>query len=283
MAIKLKGHETFAIREGWLNKGMIEIEKNNKVFAKNFGADALGVGSNMAKAIRYWLREGGFTEEKGKSNVRLSAIGKIILKNDRYFEDLFALEIFHVNIVWNMEGATTWYLVFNKINADEFTREQLYVILENELYGMGAENVSPRSLQDDITVLINMYTREKTENYDPEEKKISPFTKLGLIKQNGNRYVKSNPDNSILNYMAVLYALKKYVEYKNVDSVKIDELINAPLSPGKVFNLKRIKMNGYLDKLEEHGYITVNRTAGLDMVYIKNKLTLEEIVEKYYA
>ena len=36
--IKLKGHETFAIREGWLSKGLIEVDKNEKVFSKNFGA-----------------------------------------------------------------------------------------------------------------------------------------------------------------------------------------------------------------------------------------------------
>lgn len=283
MTIKLKGHETFAIREGWLNKGMTEIEKDNKVFTKNLGADALGVGSNMAKSIRYWLKAGEFTEEKGKSNVRLSPIGKIVLEHDRYFEDLFVYEIFHINLVWNMERATTWYLVFNQINAEEFTKEELYVLLENRLYSMGVEQFSSRSLLDDVSVLINMYTREKTENYDPEDKKNSPFAKLGLIKYNGKKYVKSIPDRDVLHYLAVLYALKRYMEYKGSDSAKIDELMNAPLSPGKVLNLKRIKINEYLDKLEEYGYITVNRTAGLDMVYMKCQWTLEEIVEKYYA
>lgn len=283
MTIKLKGHETFAIREGWLNKGMTEIEKDNKVFAKNLGADALGVGSNMAKSIRYWLRAGGFTEEKGKSNVTLSKIGKIVLEQDRYFEDLFVYEIFHINLVWNIENATTWYLVFQKINAEEFTKDELYVLLEHELNNMGIEQFSHRSLQDDITVLLHMYTREKGNDYDPEEKKNSPFAKLGLIKQNGRKYAKSVPDRDVLHPLAVLYALKKYMEYKGSDSAKIDELMNAPLSPGKVFNLKRIRINEYLDKLEESRYITVNRTAGLDMVYMKCQWTLEEIVEKYYA
>ena len=51
MAIKLKGHETFALREGWLNKGLAKVDANPKVFYENYGADALGVGSNMAKAI----------------------------------------------------------------------------------------------------------------------------------------------------------------------------------------------------------------------------------------
>lgn len=56
MADKLKGHETFALRDGWLNKGLAKVDANPKVFSENHGADALGVGSNMAKAIRYWLK-----------------------------------------------------------------------------------------------------------------------------------------------------------------------------------------------------------------------------------
>ena len=74
--IKLKGHETFAIREGWLSKGLIEVDKNEKVFSKNFGADTLGVGSNMAKAIRYWLKAGDFTKETGKVRFRLLKLEK---------------------------------------------------------------------------------------------------------------------------------------------------------------------------------------------------------------
>ena len=49
---RFKGHESFILREGWLNKGLFEIEKNAKVFSENYGADELGVGPNMAKSIR---------------------------------------------------------------------------------------------------------------------------------------------------------------------------------------------------------------------------------------
>lgn len=54
---RFKGHESFILREGWLNKGLYEVDRNPKVFSENYGADALGVGPNMAKAIRYWLRQ----------------------------------------------------------------------------------------------------------------------------------------------------------------------------------------------------------------------------------
>jgi len=32
---RFKGHESFILREGWLNKGLFEIEKNAKVFSEN--------------------------------------------------------------------------------------------------------------------------------------------------------------------------------------------------------------------------------------------------------
>ena len=93
MAIKLKGHETFALREGWLNKGLAKVDANPKVFSENYGADALGVGSNMAKAIRYWLKAGKFMEEPPKEGAKLTDIGQIIFKEDKYLEDVFSLWI----------------------------------------------------------------------------------------------------------------------------------------------------------------------------------------------
>ena len=31
---RFKGHESFILREGWLNKGLFEIEKDAKVFSE---------------------------------------------------------------------------------------------------------------------------------------------------------------------------------------------------------------------------------------------------------
>jgi len=37
---------------------------------------------------------------------------------------------------------------------------------------------------------------------------------------------------------------------------------------GKIFNFDRVTLNQYLDLLKEEGFIDINRTAGLDQVYI---------------
>lgn len=283
MTIKLKGHETFAIREGWLSKGLFEVSKNPKVFSENFGADALGVGSNMAKAIRYWLKAGEFIEEQQKKPTRLTNIGNIILENDKYLEDIFALWIFHINLAGNMELATSWYVFFNQINVDEFSKDEITDILNEKLSILAeGKSISSRSLKDDISVLLYMYIKEKQEDYDPEEKKISPFSQLGLIKKDGNNYIKSQPDKDKLPVYAVLYSLIKFLQYKNTDSVGMEEILSSPLSPGRILNLKRVILNEYMDSLEELGYLTVNRTAGLDMVYLNKELDCEEIIKDYY-
>lgn len=49
------------------------------------------------------------------------------------------------------------------------------------------------------------------------------------------------------------------------------------MSPGRILNLKRMALNEYLDHLEGQGYLTVNRTAGLDMVYLKRKSGLRKL------
>lgn len=72
---RLKGHESFILRDGWLTKGIQAVEKDNAVFSKNSGADALGVGTNMAKAIRYWMRTAGVTMDVPQKGVQLTELG----------------------------------------------------------------------------------------------------------------------------------------------------------------------------------------------------------------
>ena len=51
---------------------------------------------------------------------------------------------------------------------------------------------------------------------------------------------------------------------------------------GRVFNLNRVSVNEYLDQLRVAGYLTINRTAGLDMVYLNNAITPASVLTKYY-
>ena len=261
--IRLKGHETFILREGWLAKGLKAVSDNPKVFSEYAGADALGVGTNMAKAIRYWLRAGGVTAES-KGEVRLSAMGRLIKEYDAYFEDIFTMWLIHAGIACNAELATSWYVIFNKIGNEEYTKDELCDVLMRELKAYSMQQELPESsVLADVTAIINMYSRDKNVDYDPEEKKVSPFSELTLLKRNGITYKKYMPAQEILPDMAVLFLIRRYFENEKTDSVSIDTLLKGDMLPGKIYNLNRVALNFYLDKLASDGYIAVNRTAGL--------------------
>lgn len=280
--IRLKGHETFILREGWLAKGLKAVSDNPKVFSEYAGADALGVGTNMAKAIRYWLRAGGVTAES-KGEVWLSAMGRLIKKYDAYFEDIFTIWLIHAGIACNAELATSWYVIFNKIGNEEYTKDELCDVLMRELKAYSMQQELPESsVLADVTAIINMYSRDKNVDYDPEEKKVSPFSELTLLKRNGITYKKYMPAQEILPDMAVLFLIRRYFENEKTDSVSIDTLLKGDMLPGKIYNLNRVALNFYLDKLASDGYIAVNRTAGLDMVYSMSTITPEKVIEKYY-
>ena len=53
--IKMKRHESFSIREGWLTKGISGVKKNNKIFSSQDATDILGIGTNMVKSLKYWM------------------------------------------------------------------------------------------------------------------------------------------------------------------------------------------------------------------------------------
>lgn len=281
--IRLKGHETFILREGWINKGLHAVAENDHVFSENSGADALGVGTNMAKAIRYWLMVGGFIEDSTKRSVGLSEIGEEIYKNDPYLEDDFALWIFHCNLVCNPAKATSWYLFFNCFELEEFNKDEMFLLLKRlVLQYAGVDEISERSLNDDCTAILSMYTKEKIKDYDPEDKKISPFSRFGLLKKEGNKYRKQQAHMDYLDAKVVLYLIAQYFEKNACNSVSIDDLLKKKELPGKVLQLKRVNLNEYLDQLSDEGFITVNRTAGLDMVYQKTKMAPLAVVKEYY-
>ena len=279
--VRFRGHESFIIREGWLNKGLLEVSQNPKLFFHNYGADDLGVGPNMAKAIRYWMRCSKLLDETKKTQIELSSLGKLLLKKDPYFESLISLWIVHCNIARNTEQATAWEIFFNTFDYEEFTREEM----EKELFTLAMQKAdgkkfAEKSLQDDCDAILRMYCKKEVAVTNPEEKNVSPFGVLGLLKCSNGVYSKVQPDLNRIPPEIVLYLMCDCVGIGN--GINIDELLRMEKGPGKVLNLKRTGLVELLEKLEAAGKITMNRTAGLDMVYLKDTLDKKSVIEDCY-
>lgn len=289
---KLKGNESFCIREGWLNKGITAIQNNETVFSSDEAMDILGLGSKMVKSLRYWLIATGlaveFREVGRKTALRLTKdIGEVIWKYDKYFEDIFTLWITHYHIVSKLEFCTIWNLFFNNFNAKEFTKNNMTDKMIDEFNKIYDKGVSiSNSVIDDCSSIIKMYCiSDDDSKADPEDNLTSPFSELGLIKKNTverGSYIKSRPVYAKLDRLVVLYIIVSNMTEEKT-SVDIDTLMMQKNNVGKVLNLDRNMLNEYLDTLRQEGYITLNRTAGLDMVYLEKDLTPRKILEKYYT
>lgn len=279
---KIKGHETFGIREGWLSKGMAEVEKDPRVFSKMYGADALGVGANMAKAVRYWLKASGITSEKAGVGAELTPFGRLVYDHDPYLEDEMTLWCIHMNLAQNKELATSWYLFFSKYRIEEFRLEDAEIFLEDALVQYTKkEDLSRRSIKDDCHVLLQMYSREKAGNIDPEDKKICPLSRLGLIRKSGNVYKRMQPDMGHFPKEALLYLMQSV--FAGHHAVNMEELYKGCGGAIGILGLSMSAFQECLEGLAKEMQIEINRTAGLDMIYKKEQETKEQVLEHYYS
>lgn len=278
--IKLQGHEKFALREGWLNKGLIMVKKNPAAFQGKDGPDIFGIGNNMVKSLRYWLKAFGLIEETSGKGARLTAMGEVILQHDPYFEDIFTIWLLHSYIAKNKDEATSWYIFFNKVEIQDLAKEQVESILQREItkYAAGV-TFSEKSVGNDLDVLLNMYGKTKELN-DPEDKSNSPFSQLGLIKNIDGRYSKKHPSRKIVNELVVLYELAYLLDGK--ESISIDDAINGENGLARLYQISTVTANEILDRLDAMEYIRVNRTAGLDVIYKTKDFSAISVVEEYY-
>ena len=289
--LKLRGHESFYIREGWLTKGIVAINKDKYILSNTISAiDELGVGSAMVKSIRYWLQALSLTDEKrgekGKRYQELSEdFGKILFENDKYFEDLGTLYLLHYKLVSNKDLATTWNLFFNSIKATEMTKYHMEEGVKQLILNIDPQyEISERSLSDDCNCLVKTYFAEKNDLKNPEDNMICPFSDLGLIKKEHIRgkdeiIYKTVPERNKLDKLIVLYVIMDNLGDKQSTTIK--NLIEDENNIGSVFNLDKNTINYYIDILRDEGYLRVNRTAGLNTIYPTDLAV--NILDKYYS
>ncbi len=280
---KFRGHETFYIRKGWLYKGLKNIAQNPKVFTdKNVNtSDTFGLGVSMVKALRYWLQAVGLTKESkiGNSTVQeLTEIGKIVFKNDRYIEEIGTLCLLQYNLATNRSLATSWYYFFNQFTMNEFTKEDFVDTFATHLKFMQV-NAARTSIEDDYTCILNTYLKKNLT--DPEDNMECPFSELGLIEDIGKKtYKKVAPKSCLIPLQILLAIIVK--EHPREYEIRISDLLKEERNIGKIFNLDFITLTEYLDKMQVEGLVQVVRTAGLDVIKLKDGKTWQEYIADYY-
>lgn len=282
--MKIRAHETFCIRKGWLHKGVKNIQINSRLFTNKTinPCDLLGIGTNMVKSLRYWLTAVGVMEEVSEGSQKkqqLTELGKVIDQYDKYYEEDGTNWLIHYKLASNDGNATAWYWFFNKFNCTSFDKtffvSEFLEFLKTE-YGYEG---SVKMLEDEFDCIIKTYC-SKDKEVNPEETNECPLVDLKLVEWCGDKtYRKACPDKDAVH---PLVAFAVMVDCFKSDEILISDLIEKPNSIGKIFNLDKATLFYVLEQLEKMGYISIARTAGLDVIKIKQRIEFIEAVTKYY-
>jgi len=249
--MRFGGHETFAIREGWLHKGLMLLAKHPERVDDEYVADWLGVGRNMAKSIKHWLLATGLAERPMLPNSRkhgpmeLTRLGHIVLERDPYFLEQGTWFALHVNLVNSKEQAATWNWFFNHFLNVRFERATCNEALRRYLAAREKRQPSPKTLQRDVACLLASYAKDVPPTMsDPEDATDSPFRDLGLIvhfRDSGSfgreRLTAADVPAELVPF-ALLKASDQVPNAAGVAEVTVREACLMPSGPGRCFNME---------------------------------------------
>ena len=242
--MKFSGHETFAIREGWLHKGLKLLVEDPELLYHEYVADFLGVGKNMSRSIRHWLEVTGLAEREGRqAPLQETELGSLIYDRDPYFVDIGTWWALHVNLVNAGDQVFTWSWFFNDFSHSRFERSMCRDRLSRYVKNLRSRPPSEKTIERDVACLLQSYARViPTENKDPEDALECPFVELGLLSYfRTSRYYQVHQGEKEIPTHLLGYALSKAFEEVSIGqdtfNISVREAATRPGGPGRAFVL----------------------------------------------
>lgn len=261
--MRFGGHETFAIREGWLHKGLKLLHEHPDLIVDPDVCDYLGVGRNMARSIRHWLAATGLAQSahipriSSKPVLAASDFGELVWKHDPYFTEPGTWWAVHVNLVNSPNHALTWSWFFNNFHSGRFDRSVCFESFKRHLELSKQRLPSPRTLERDIACLLATYARViPPPNDDPEEGNDCPLRDLALIshfKTSGYYQVHQGRKDipaEIFGY-ALATAFRDAAGKKGTTDITLLDAARTAGGPGRAFVLTAESLFEVATNLEE--------------------------------
>lgn len=276
--IKFKQNESFYIREGWFEKALHAInDSRDEVFSKDNGVKKLGIGSNMVKSLRYWLKASKITETKG-SNTDLTEFGQLLYQYDPYLENDFSWYMIHYNLCSNRQDCPIFFELFNS-EFLTFSKDKFCDYLKNRLIGSSEDPKKNKYIEEDLNVCLKSYINENPDA-NPEENYVCPLASLKMMKKDHDIYKRIQPKYSSLPAVLIYYVLYKMHPENHFD---IKHSFREENSPFLLFNLDKSTYLQYLDELKRQGFITINKTAGLNEVYFEKQVDMSYLFSDVFG
>jgi hypothetical protein len=234
-------HETFAIREGWLGKGLAHLAKTDSFQVGLAEADALGLGSRMIKSLHYWMEATGLATVSATAGrtreVRPSSFGGAVAKCDPHFEFSATWWFIHLHLA-RREG-TVWNWFFNAFQDRSFDRIACIDAFARHTRDYASNRTTPAVIQREIACLLLTYAAPATnEQPDPEDATCCPLRSLSLVAKHADtgRYERTKPLDP-LPVEAFLAAVAAVAQELESETIPLTELLVRRNSPARIFGL----------------------------------------------
>lgn len=296
---KFSGHQTFAFRYGWLEKGVRGVAEHADIFSREDALVLLGVGKNMVSSIRHWSQIMGLveTDDRREKNtgryLRPSEMAaKLLLDGgwDPFMEDDGTLWLLHWLLVSNPDTATTWQLVFSDFHRPDFTKRELVSFLVSVAEKQSLK-VKESVIARDVDCFLHTYVTGVTGKKlaTPEEGFACPFLELGVIQltPDGELFRFAIGPKPSLPPAIFAYALDQYFEVSRQgrQTMSVQDCLYGPRSPGQAFKLDENSVIEYVEILEDmtKGALGLDETAGLKQIYRRGELKRDRLLDQYYG
>ena len=295
------GHQTFAVRSGWLKKGLDALQNEEaggpNLFSREDALVTLGVGKNMVQSIRHWLLALRLAEESASARGRSLVPTEMGIRLfgtpeeegwDSFLEDEATLWLLHWQLGGGGSPAFTWVWTFNRFREYEFTRAELSKSVQEGANASVSRGVSAETVSRDVDCLIHCYAPAERGSLS-EDNLECPLQALGLMRpvQTG-RYRFQQGEKPTLPTAIFAFALLRFWQERHPEarSLSFYEMAQGEGSPGKVFRLDEESVLPYLDALDAltGGAVRFEEDALTRQAVCRSPLEVEPmaLLEAYY-
>jgi len=302
---KFSGHQTFAFRYGWLEKGVHCVKERPCIFSEEDAIVDLGVGKNMVESIRHWCLLARLIEPIPGSSAKRGGVFQPTLLAHRLFfgdsdsgspawdphmEDDGTLWLIHWLIVSNPNVRTTWWLAFFEYHRPDFTRGEMIRFLVGAAERNGIR-VKETVLARDVDCFLHTYIEHIHRGrraVAPEDGFACPLQELHVIH--------TLPDEEFFRFdigskptlpaSVFAFALGEFIRQYHAGrkTISLQECLYGVGSPGQAFKLDENSLVDLLEQVQEltDGSIGLDETAGLKQLYVLGEFDGMEVLDRYY-
>lgn len=237
-------HETFAVRHGWLGKG-VDFMAGDGDFRDEEGAVIrLGLGTRMVKSLRYWMEASGLanvvaSDEVDRRSKTLAAtpVANVVSQRDPFMEYPATWWFVHLHLARRTRSVWGWF--FSDFRERTFDRAVCVEAYVRHLRLHATNEASMGVAQRDVACLLQAYAAPASvERQDPEDGTASPLRDLGLVLRHDdtNRFERARPLDSapVEAFLACVAAAARDADQQ---TMSVGEMVGRRGAPGPLLGL----------------------------------------------